>query len=193
MKEKKKPIYKRWWLWVIAVVFVFGIIGSFGDSDDKEGADNNDKSDVVAKDDSNKVYENSHNNDSNNDEGEQTLTNDEVKEIKQKVKENLKSEANSGDQEYEFHLDKFEYDENRNSINLRIAIQEDPLPSKNEIKEFSKDIAWYAAEATINEDFQTHVQSVAKFNEDEYILFGYADYKNGKVSFEGKEGLDLLD
>lgn len=28
--KTKKPIYKRWWFWVVAVIVVFGVIGSIG-------------------------------------------------------------------------------------------------------------------------------------------------------------------
>jgi Domain of unknown function (DUF4352) len=36
MAEKKKPIYKRWWFWVIAVIIVAGVAGSFEDGDESE-------------------------------------------------------------------------------------------------------------------------------------------------------------
>ncbi len=33
-KEKvKKPFYKKWWVWVIAIIVLFGIIGSIGDEE----------------------------------------------------------------------------------------------------------------------------------------------------------------
>lgn len=35
----KKPIYKKWWAWVVAVIIFFIIIGNLGNSDDKELAD----------------------------------------------------------------------------------------------------------------------------------------------------------
>jgi hypothetical protein len=36
MAEKKKPIYKRWWFWVIAVIIVAGVAGSIEDGDESE-------------------------------------------------------------------------------------------------------------------------------------------------------------
>lgn len=32
-KKAKKPIFKRWWFWLIVVVIVIGVIGSQGDSE----------------------------------------------------------------------------------------------------------------------------------------------------------------
>ena len=41
-KEKtekvKKPIYKKWWFWVLIVLLVFGLFGSLGGGSDEEGA-----------------------------------------------------------------------------------------------------------------------------------------------------------
>lgn len=40
--KAKKPIYKKWWFWVIAILLLFGIIGSFGeDSSDNEASEFN--------------------------------------------------------------------------------------------------------------------------------------------------------
>lgn len=40
--KAKKPIYKKWWFWVIAVLLLFGIIGSFGeDSYDNDSSEFN--------------------------------------------------------------------------------------------------------------------------------------------------------
>ena len=40
--KAKKPIYKKWWFWVIAVLLLFGIIGSFGeDSSDNDASEFN--------------------------------------------------------------------------------------------------------------------------------------------------------
>lgn len=40
--KAKKPIYKKWWFWVIAVLLLFGIIGSFGeDSSDNDSSEFN--------------------------------------------------------------------------------------------------------------------------------------------------------
>lgn len=36
-KKEKKPIHKRWWFWVIIIVFALGIIGSFGSDDENTG------------------------------------------------------------------------------------------------------------------------------------------------------------
>jgi Domain of unknown function (DUF4352) len=36
MAEKKKPIYKRWWFWVIAVIIVAGVVGSIEDGGESE-------------------------------------------------------------------------------------------------------------------------------------------------------------
>jgi hypothetical protein len=33
-EKQKKPFYKRWWFWVIIVVFAIGVFGSTGDKDD---------------------------------------------------------------------------------------------------------------------------------------------------------------
>ena len=39
-EKVKKPIYKKWWFWAIAVVLVIGIIGNLGGNGDKESPDN---------------------------------------------------------------------------------------------------------------------------------------------------------
>lgn len=47
-KEKeKKPIYKRWWFWVIIVFIVLGIIGSLEPNEDSTTASDNDNTEVV--------------------------------------------------------------------------------------------------------------------------------------------------
>lgn len=35
-EKVKKPIYKKWWFWVIIVVLVFGVFGSLGGGSDEE-------------------------------------------------------------------------------------------------------------------------------------------------------------
>lgn len=36
MHAQKKPLFKRWWFWVIIVVLAIGIIGSLGGDDDED-------------------------------------------------------------------------------------------------------------------------------------------------------------
>lgn len=63
---EKKPIYKRWWFWVIAVILVFGIIGANLEDED-DGVSNNSESAAAQPDASN----NNDNNDNNNNEDEE--------------------------------------------------------------------------------------------------------------------------
>ena len=35
-EKVKKPIYKKWWFWVIIVVLVFGVFGSGGNKDEEK-------------------------------------------------------------------------------------------------------------------------------------------------------------
>jgi hypothetical protein len=36
LAEKKRPFYKRWWFWVIAVIIVAGVVGSIEDGGESE-------------------------------------------------------------------------------------------------------------------------------------------------------------
>lgn len=63
----KKPIYKKWWVWVIAVIIVFGIAGSASSNKDKgkdavsekqESTASTDKKDDKKKEDSKVNYDN---------------------------------------------------------------------------------------------------------------------------------------
>jgi hypothetical protein len=61
----KKPIYKRWWAWVIAVIVVFGIIGSLTNNDSQaagSGSVDNSKTASTSTDSSNKSTSKSANN-----------------------------------------------------------------------------------------------------------------------------------
>lgn|SRR5699024_881549 len=49
--KKKKPIYKRWWVWVIAIIIVFAALGSSGD--DETASKTKDKNDNVNNEESN--------------------------------------------------------------------------------------------------------------------------------------------
>ena len=49
-KPKKKPIYKRWWFWLLIVVFLFAIIGIASSGGDSQS--NQNTSDIVAEKDS---------------------------------------------------------------------------------------------------------------------------------------------
>ena len=37
--KNKKPIYKKWWFWVIAVFLVIGIVGSMSGGSDEQAPD----------------------------------------------------------------------------------------------------------------------------------------------------------
>ena len=78
----KKPIYKKWWFWVIVVIFVLGMIGSIGGTSDSESS--SDKNEVVSESDSIKVE-----------------TTEETKVEESKTEENVSNENSENDSKEE--------------------------------------------------------------------------------------------
>lgn len=191
MKAGKKPFYKKWWVWVIAVLVIGGIINGATDPYDgderqaeveKEEAQ---EAEVEANDDGNN---NSEDEEQEQEEPEQYLSDDEVDSIESAVKEQIKSDQELGDV---YELDKFEVEDD--TVKLTIDLQQDPLPAKQEVIDYAEGMAWYTGEATTDEDIKVMVTSITKFEEDEIILYGFADYSNGDTTFKEKEGLQILE
>lgn len=61
-ETKKKPFYKKWWVWVIAVVLLFGIVGSMGEEESGEQSNNSSSSNSVGSGSSNENTDNSNSN-----------------------------------------------------------------------------------------------------------------------------------
>lgn len=75
----KKPLYKRWWVWLIAVIVVGGIVGGISDDenyDQEKSSEASEKSEDVEKDDD---KDKTNDNEENNDDEEKPSLGEDIK------------------------------------------------------------------------------------------------------------------
>ena len=177
----KKPIWKRWWVWVVVGLLVIAMLGG-GNGNDEESADEPEEQVEVVEE----VEE----------EPKGVLSAEEVEVIKTKLVDEFEEEKELTGEEYRLH--DIEYDIDDEQLNIMVDHQVDPLLSKDELISTNEAWAWSIAEATpgISEKgFNIRITAVTKTGEEEFIHWGSTRYTHtdGEYTFREGEGMEILD
>jgi len=177
----KKPIWKRWWVWVIVGLLVIVMI-SGGNGNDEEAADEPEEQVEVVEE----VEE----------EPEGVLSAEEVEAIKTKLVEEFEEEKEFTGDEYMLH--DIEYDVDDEQLNVTVDYQVDPILSKDELISTNEAWTWGIAEAMPNisgKDFNIRITAVTNIGDDEFIHWGSTryTYTDEQYTFREGEGMELLD
>lgn len=119
---------------------------------------------------------------------EAVLTDEDVKEIKTSTESGIETDREDG---FEYYLDEFKYEDER--ITARIDIQEDPLATKEEVKDYAENVAWLIGSLIDNDTVGVSVIATTKFDDDEYVIYGTATYNDGDTEFQEEDGMQLLE
>lgn len=119
-------------------------------------------------------------------EPEQALSSGEVSDLKAELENVLEDDRSFGET---YYLDDYEYDGDR--LKIRLDMQQDPFPTKEELIDYAESIAVYMDGLT-GDDIPIRVTMVMKIEED-YILFGHANLSDGEVKFNEEKGMRLFD
>lgn len=189
----KKPYFKKWWFWVIVIIFIGSIIGAMSDSEEKVDQKPNAELSNNENDDNDKDQSDDKANKEANESS--LLSDDEISYLENHLKEALEDEQDFGDI---FYLEEFGYDPDSNKITARIDMQQDPLPeTKEDVIEWAETWAWSLTETTteVDKPFHVRVTLVTKLDDSDYILWGHSNYDHEKddYSFREEDGMKLYD
>lgn len=182
-EQIKKPLYKKWWVWLIGAFIIGGILTAITGEDEAKEVDKEPKQEVEKEE-------------TEKEEPEEDALSDEVVElIKSNLEDSLESDRELGDM---FYLDDFEYNPDSNKILARIDMQQDPLPeTKEDVADWAETWAWSMAETNpdVKDKFNIQVALVTKFDKDEYGLWGYSSYNadTKEYTFKEEDGMKLYD
>jgi len=187
-EKTKKPLWKRWWLWVIVVFIVIGFAASNGD-EEEEVAEEEVAEEEVAEE-----------------EVEPTLTSEEVDEIAEHLEEVLEREGEDlekrGYSMNVLELYEIEFDADANQLNFTVDYQTEeghhgPLLPADELKDLNESWAWTVAEAMpgiSEQDFDIRVMAFTTFEDDEGVLHWVTTtYRDGEYSFREGQHFDELE
>ncbi len=183
MSEKqrvKKPIWKKWWVWVIAVLLLIGIF-SAGNDDEEPIAEPVEEEVVEEEPEA---------------EEEPVLSEDDVQTIASNFETHFEEEKELMGDEYRLHNIEFDADENQ--LNIMIDYQLDPVLSADDLIETNEDWTWQVAEAMpgiSDKNFNIRVSAVTETGDDELIFWGSTRYisDSGEYTFRDGPGMEILD